>query len=195
MDEAGTGVELRVAGQFFLKLRHANQNDPNLSGIEDGTHLFEARHSKTVSLVERPARPIDRPFAYVHSQDCQLRHTLRLACFDDCNGVQYTVKKPGERLPLQQLLTTFKGGRVQMTPAVYQLHPHLRGRAFSVMSRYNKFADDSEHDYGVFLFAGYAFEWYIEYRTKDGTGVSSDPADPEKTFRVLTLYAASDMLR
>jgi hypothetical protein len=60
-------------------------------------------------LVERPARPITRPFAYVHSQDCQLRHTLRLACFDDCNGVQYTVKKAGERLPLQQLLSSFKG--------------------------------------------------------------------------------------
>lgn len=60
-------------------------------------------------LVERPARPIDRPFAYVHSQDCQLRHTLRLACFDDCNGVQYTVKKTGERPPLQQLLTSLKG--------------------------------------------------------------------------------------
>ena len=60
-------------------------------------------------LVERPARAIDRPFAYVHSHDCQLRHTLRLGCFDDCNGVQYTVKKNGERLPLQQLLTSFKG--------------------------------------------------------------------------------------
>jgi hypothetical protein len=60
-------------------------------------------------LVERPARPIDRPFAYVHSHDCQLKHTLRLACFDDCNGVQYTVKKTGERLPLQQLLNSFKG--------------------------------------------------------------------------------------
>ena len=60
-------------------------------------------------LVERPARPIDRPFAYVHSQDCQLRHTMRLGCFDDCNGVQYTVQKNGERLPLQQLLTSFKG--------------------------------------------------------------------------------------
>ncbi|WP_201987483.1 hypothetical protein [Hymenobacter rubidus] len=60
-------------------------------------------------LVERPARPIDRPFAYVHSKDCQLKHTMRLACFDDCNGVQYTVKKTGERLPLQQLLTSFKG--------------------------------------------------------------------------------------
>ena len=60
-------------------------------------------------LVERPARVIDRPFAYVHSHDCQLRHTMRLGCFDDCNGVQYTVKKNGERLPLQQLLTSFKG--------------------------------------------------------------------------------------
>jgi len=60
-------------------------------------------------LVERPARPITRPFAYVHSQDCQLKHTLRLACFDDCNGVQYTVQKTGERLPLQQLLNSFKG--------------------------------------------------------------------------------------
>ena len=60
-------------------------------------------------LVERPARSAERPFAYVHSSDCQLRHTLRLGCFDDCNGVQYTVKKNGERLPLQQLLTSFKG--------------------------------------------------------------------------------------
>ncbi|MFC6222898.1 hypothetical protein ACFP2F_06560 [Hymenobacter artigasi] len=60
-------------------------------------------------LVERPARVIDRPFAYVHSHDCQLRHTLRLGCFDDCNGVQYTVQKNGERLPLQQLLSSFKG--------------------------------------------------------------------------------------
>ena len=60
-------------------------------------------------LVERPARGIDRPFDYVHSPDCQLKHQLRLACFDDCNGVQYTVKKYGERLPLTQLLTTFKG--------------------------------------------------------------------------------------
>ena len=41
--------------------------------------------------------------------DCQLQHTLRLACFDDCNGVQYVVQKQGERLPLQQLLTSFKG--------------------------------------------------------------------------------------
>ena len=93
-----------------------------------------------------------------------------------------------------QLRTTFKGGRVQMTRGVYDLDERLRGRALSVMALYNKFDDSSEHDCGVFIFAGYSFEWRIEYRNKDGTGVSSDPADPERTFRVLTLYAFDDVM-
>ncbi len=92
-----------------------------------------------------------------------------------------------------QLRTTFRGGRVQMTPGVYGLDARLRGRALHVMSRYKKFDDDSEHDCGVFIFAGYSFEWHIEYRGQDGTDVSPDPADPEKTFRVLTLYAVDDV--
>jgi hypothetical protein len=32
--------------------------------------------------------------------------------------------------------------------------------------------DDSEHELGVFVFAGYSFERRIEYRDKDGTGTS-----------------------
>jgi hypothetical protein len=94
-----------------------------------------------------------------------------------------------------QFRTTFKGGRVQMTPSVYDLEARLRGRALYVMSRYNKFDDDSEHDWGVFIFAGYSFEWRMEYRGKDGTGISPDPADSDKTLRVLTLYAVDDLLR
>jgi hypothetical protein len=93
-----------------------------------------------------------------------------------------------------QLRTTFKGGWVQMTRGVYDLDDRLRGRALSVLARYNKFASDSEHDCGVFIFAGFAFEWRIEYRGKDGLGRSPDPADPEKTLRVLTLYAIDDVL-
>ena len=93
-----------------------------------------------------------------------------------------------------ELRRTFRGGRVQMTPAVYNLDPQLRGRAIWTMARYNKFDEDSEHDHGVFIFAGYAFEWHIEYRAADGTGASPDPADPEETFRVLTLFAVSDLL-
>jgi hypothetical protein len=83
---------------------------------------------------------------------------------------------------------------VQITPTVYGLDPQVRGRALCVMSRYNKFDDDSEHDWGVFIFAGFSFEWHIEYRGQVGIRVSPDPADPEKTFRVLTLYAMDDLL-
>jgi hypothetical protein len=93
-----------------------------------------------------------------------------------------------------QLRTTFKGGRVQMTPSAFQLGAELRGRALHVMSRYDRFDADSEHDRGVFIFAGYSFEWHIEYRATHGSGLSSDPSDPEKTFRVLTLYAIDDVL-
>ena len=93
-----------------------------------------------------------------------------------------------------QLRTTFKGGRVQMTPGVYELDDRLRGRALSVLARYRTFDPDSEHDWGVFIFAGYSFEWRIEYRGADGAGFSPDPADPTRTFRVLTLYAIDDML-
>ena len=81
-----------------------------------------------------------------------------------------------------------------MTRGVYDLDDRLRGRALYAMSRYNRFDDESDHDCGVFIFAGYSFEWRIEYRATDGTGMSLDPADPEKTFRVLTLYAVGDLL-
>ena len=81
-----------------------------------------------------------------------------------------------------------------MTPSVYELDDRLRGRALSVMASYSRFHADSDHDCGVFIFAGYAFEWRIEYRGKDGTGISPDPSDAEQTFRVLTLYAFDDVL-
>jgi hypothetical protein len=93
-----------------------------------------------------------------------------------------------------ELRTTFKGGRVQMTRNVFDLDDRLRGRALAVMARYNRFDRDSEHDCGVFIFAGYSFEWRIEYRGKDGIGVSQDPRNPEETLRVLTLYAIDDVL-
>ena len=81
-----------------------------------------------------------------------------------------------------------------MTRSVFDLDAQLRGRALAVMARYNKFDADSDHNVGVFIFAGYSFEWHIEYRSNDGDGVSTDPSDPSKTFRVLTLYALHDVL-
>lgn len=81
-----------------------------------------------------------------------------------------------------------------MTPGVYALDASLRGRALDAMSRYNKFDEDGDHDWGVFIFAGFSFEWRIEYRAKDASELSPDPADPERTFRVLTLYATDDVM-
>ncbi len=92
------------------------------------------------------------------------------------------------------LRTTFKGGRVQITPSVYAIDDRLRGRALSALARYSSFDPESEHDCGVFIFAGFAFEWRIEYRAPDGRGPSPDPADPDRTLRVLTLYAIDDIL-
>jgi hypothetical protein len=91
--------------------------------------------------------------------------------------------------------TTFKGGRVQMTPGVYDLEARLRGRALYLLSKYTKFDRDSEHDCGTFIFCGYAFEWRIEYRSVAGPGLSRDPANPDLTFRVLSLYVVADVLR
>lgn len=94
-----------------------------------------------------------------------------------------------------QLRTTFKGGRVQMARDVYELEPRLRGRALFFLSKYRKFEPESEHDWGTFIFGGYAFEWNIEYRGTDGSRFSANPADPAITFRVLTLCAVRDVLR
>jgi Protein of unknown function (DUF3768) len=93
-----------------------------------------------------------------------------------------------------QLRTTFKGGRVQMTPSVYELDDRLRGRALSALARYNAFDSESDHDWGVFIFAGFAFEWRIEYRNKHGNGLFPDPSDAAQTERVLTLYTIDDIL-
>lgn len=110
-------------------------------------------------------------------------------------GYKSGVDKRAKIIELNDLLrTTFKGGRVQMTPDVYALDARLRGRALYAMSRYNKFDGDSDHDWGVFIFAGFSFEWRIEYRGRDASGPSLDPSDPEKTFRVLTLYAIDDVM-
>ena len=93
-------------------------------------------------LMERPGRVLDQPFAYEHRHDCQLQNVLRVACFDDCNGVQYQVKKQGDHQPLQQLLTSLKGLDVHhlpapSAPAVFQpvfasRTPYLTGAEVSV---------------------------------------------------------------
>ena len=94
----------------------------------------------------------------------------------------------------EQLRTTFRGGHVRIKPSIFELDARLCGRALCVMSRSTRFDRSGDHDWGRFVFAGYVFEWCIEYRSTSGTAPSPDSADPNKTFRVLTLSAIDDLL-
>jgi hypothetical protein len=60
------------------------------------------------------------------------------------------------------LRTQLKGGAVLFSPGVWELDAQIRGRLLYRLSLYKTFDDDSEHDSGVFIFAGYTVCWRIE---------------------------------
>ena len=93
-----------------------------------------------------------------------------------------------------RLRTTFTGGRVQLRVGTHCLDAQIRGRALYVLSKYTRFTPDDEHDFGYFTFAGFQFEWQIDYRSADGRARSQNPADPNGTLRILTLYVVRDTL-
>jgi hypothetical protein len=78
------------------------------------------------------------------------------------------------------LRTKFEGGKVVITPNVYQIDPRTRGRALYRLTLYNRFSDDDDdHSEGAFVFSGYFWVWRIE----DFAGE-----------RCLTLSVADDLL-
>ena len=58
--------------------------------------------------------------------------------------------------------TTFEGGIVLMTPAVWELTAETRRRVLYRMSIYQKFSPDGDHSEAVFIFAGLSFFWRIQ---------------------------------
>ncbi len=91
---------------------------------------------------------------------------------------------------------TFSGGKVVMTASVYALPDMVKAHALVKVASFNEFTEDNdpyaEHDFGSFEFVGRKFFWKIEYYDKELRCGSEDPADPEKTTRVLTLMLAED---
>ena len=82
-------------------------------------------------MTGRPAPPIERPFAYVHSKDCQRLNALRVGCFDDCNGVQYKVEKGDTHAPWQKLLVSLKGLDNHCLPEAKRLMLSAPGRLYA----------------------------------------------------------------
>jgi hypothetical protein len=92
--------------------------------------------------------------------------------------------------------STFIGGRVLMTQGVDALPIDTKARVLLAVQRFDGFSSDNdphrEHDFGSFEVEGEKYFWKIDYYALDMDGGSEDPADPDKTTRVLTIMHADE---
>ena len=92
--------------------------------------------------------------------------------------------------------STFLGGRTVLTQGVNELPLDVKANVLLMVQRFDNFTRDNdpygEHDFGCFEFAGETFYWKIDYYNPDLQSGSEDPADPEKTTRVLTIMFAAE---
>ena len=92
--------------------------------------------------------------------------------------------------------TTFIGGQVVMTQGVDALSIGTKARVLLAVQHFNEFSADNdphrEHDFGSFEVEGEKYFWKIDCYALDLDGGSEDPADPEKTTRVLTIMRADE---
>ena len=87
-------------------------------------------------------------------------------------------------------------GRVMLTAGVSALPGDVSAMAIRTMVTFEAFSADNdphgEHDFGSFELAGDKFFWKLDYYDRNLEFGSDDPADPEKTIRVLTLMLAAE---
>jgi Protein of unknown function (DUF3768) len=92
--------------------------------------------------------------------------------------------------------TTFTGGLVVVTSGVDGLPADIKARVLHRVRTFREFTDDNdphrEHDFCAFFVAGNRYFGKIDYYDRDMRFGSEDPADPEKTTRVLTIMRADE---
>jgi hypothetical protein len=95
-----------------------------------------------------------------------------------------------------RLRRTFSRGKVVMTPGVASLPEDTLTTVFERVRHFEQFTPDNdphdEHDFGSFEVAGVQYFFKVDYYSPDMQGGSEDPADPEKTTRVLTIMRADE---
>ena len=112
------------------------------------------------------------------------------------NKVAALTKTQRIRLLNDQLRKTFVGGKIMLTAGVDALSDQAKAM---VLSRVRTFADfngdndpHGEHDFGSFKLEGVTYFFKLDYYSLDMEGGSEDPADPERTTRVLTIMRADE---
>jgi hypothetical protein len=91
---------------------------------------------------------------------------------------------------------TFFGGRVMLTCGVAGLPDMVKAKALLLVASFDQFTEGNdplgEHDFGSFVLADRTLFWKIDYYDRQCKFGSEDPADPERTTRVLTIMLASE---
>jgi hypothetical protein len=85
---------------------------------------------------------------------------------------------------------------VVMTAGVSELPIDVKANVLLMVKSFSAFDKDNdphgEHDFGSFEVAGETFFWKIDYYDQDCRCGSEDPADPDKTTRMLTIMCADE---
>ena len=83
------------------------------------------------------------------------------------------------------------GSQVYITKGIQALAPLEQFEVINLVKTFNDFSEGNdpygEHDFGAFDFKGDRVLWKIDYYDKELNQGSEDPADPEKTTRVMTI--------
>ena len=92
--------------------------------------------------------------------------------------------------------SSFIGGQVVMTRGVAELPLDMKARLILAVQSFSNFTKDNdlhgEHNFGNFEIEGEPYFWKIDYYDLSMKCGSEDPADPEKTARVLTIMRADE---
>jgi hypothetical protein len=91
---------------------------------------------------------------------------------------------------------SFTGGKVMMTAGILALPAVTKARLLDAVRAFDAFTADNdphgEHDFGNFEVDGRKIFWRIDYYDAAMEFGAEDPADPNKTTRVLTIMLASE---
>lgn len=94
------------------------------------------------------------------------------------------------------LRTTGAGGRIFATRGVMDIGDAFFHAAVQAMRAHDDFSPKNdphgEHDFGRMVVEGTPVFWKIDYYDQTMEYGSEDPADPDKTTRVLTLFLAQE---
>ncbi|SDX01241.1 DUF3768 domain-containing protein [Litoreibacter albidus] len=88
------------------------------------------------------------------------------------------------------------GGTLMATPSIMDMGPHAVHAIMGDIAAFDDFTPDNdpygEHDFGVVTYDGHRIFWKIDYYNDELSAGSSNPADPDVTTRVMTVFLASE---